>query len=260
MEKDVSTSVFVEGLTYATFSTGVKGVSMIARFFASGGAYSPAPASPGQKIVVSGRGGTNYPTLNMSVFLALVKTGDIVAGKVEAGTFGKVGAGEANSATDAPKDNDYILQSPVNVTYSAVNIQKGTCSTPNVVVDLGTHRRSEFTSNLSTTTPVDFNVAFKNCSDSVKTISMSLSRTHESVFAKTSGLFELDDASTADGVLLKVMDSGSTAVTFDKFYLLNGYDGTGGNVNFPLKAAMVKSGAVTAGSVKGTLRFNILYK
>lgn len=260
MEKDGITSVVAEGFDYAVFSTGLKGVGMIARFFTTGGVYAPTPVSPKKKMMISGRGGTAYPILGMSVSLALVKTGNIVAGKVDAGIFGRVGAGEANSASNAPGDDDYLLKSLVNVTYSDVNVQMGTCGVPNVVVDLGTHNTTELTTSFSTTKPKDFNVAFKDCPGSIKKISMSLSRAEGSVFRDTSGVFEVSDDSTARGVAIKVMEANGTAITFDKFYPLVGYDGTGGSANFPLKAAIMKVGTVSGGKVNGSLRFNILYQ
>ncbi|WP_083438884.1 fimbrial protein [Herbaspirillum autotrophicum] len=260
MANDRSASVVVEGLTYPTFSTGLQGVSMIARYMTTSGIFYPAPASPQKKLIVSGRGGTAYPTFTMGVSLALVKTGNIAGGTVNAGIFGNTGAGEANTATDRPGQDDYTLRSPASVTYNAVNIGSGTCSVPNVTVNLGSYPHTQFTTTFSSTRPTDFNVRFTNCPESVRKISLSLSRTTGSGFSNTSGVFEPDEDSSAGGVGVKVMEASGTAITFDRFYPLTAYAGSGGNVNFPLKAALIKFGAVTAGSVKGSLRINILYE
>lgn len=140
----------------------------------------------------------------------------------------------------------------------------GTCTTPDVAVDLGEAAVSDFAGVGSTTgTATSFDLAFNNCPAGLGGIQYYFSATNGLVDA-SNGVIGLDGSSTAAGVAIRLTTQAGAALTFGSAnaYSLSAYDASsGGSYAVPLAASFYQTeAAVSAGSVDSSMTFTLIYK
>lgn len=138
----------------------------------------------------------------------------------------------------------------------------GTCTTPNVAVDLPPADRASFTGIGHTTSRTDFNLDFKACPAGLASISY-LFTPQSSIIDNTQGVFALGSASTAGGVGIQLLNDQDIPLSFNTEYLLSDYDTAQNNANYsvPLRAGLYQTdNDVTPGSINGAVVFTVRYR
>ncbi|AQV98719.1 type 1 fimbrial protein [Cupriavidus necator] len=255
---------YTEGsLTYTVYNTNVAGVGLIM----SGNSY-----------LVGGwrGGGTNLAGIGVdwahagmilnlgsmggfgpSIGFAFVKTGPIAAGTVSlAGTVAQIGMAQLSGSA-------YInLQQvvPAVVTGNPV-FNELACTTPNVTVNMGTHKNSEFTGAGSFTSSTGFSIALNNCPAGINLVKYQVDAA-TTILNPSNSVVALDSASTAAGVGVQLLDDTGSVVPLGTAKTLSGYStGTGGSYTIPLKARYYQTGAtVTAGTANSAMTFTMTYQ
>ncbi|VTT28061.1 fimbrial protein [Klebsiella pneumoniae] len=138
----------------------------------------------------------------------------------------------------------------------------GTCTTPDVYVNLPMVSRSEFTGIGYTTAMTNFNLRFKQCPAGLASIGYSLTPV-TAILDSNNGLFAPDSNSTASGIAFKMLNEQDIPVSFNTLYLLNNYDPNQDNANYdiPLKVGLYQTQkSVSSGNVSGAVTFTVNYK
>lgn len=143
-----------------------------------------------------------------------------------------------------------------------INTNPGTCTTPNVTVDLAPVSRSDFTNIGYTAARTDFALNFNKCPAGSSSISYMLSPT-TTIVDRTNGVMALASTSTASGVGIQLLTDKDIPITFNSTYLLADYDPERKNANYtvPLRAGLYQTAeSVSSGTIKGAATFTISYK
>jgi major type 1 subunit fimbrin (pilin) len=137
----------------------------------------------------------------------------------------------------------------------------GTCTTPNVNVDLPEASVGEFSGVGSVAGRKAFDLAFNQCPAGLSSIGYSFAATTQ-VLDATQGVVAPNATSTASGVGIQLLRGNNTPVTFGTIYLLDNYDATAkANYRVPMQAGLFQTGkSVTAGSVNTAITFTLNYK
>lgn len=206
-------------------------------------------AFPSQLAITSGA--YTYPTDPFVVYRL------IVTGPVSPGTI---------TSSNLPQARMTIDGSPViyNLTTSgSVTIVAQSCTTPNVLVNLGIHSISEFppTAGPINTTPVSFNIQLNSCSPGMSSIKYTIDATTP-ITNPSQGVVALNSGSTANGIGVRVTDSNNIRIQYGTPYTLSSYLTAGGNYTIPLKAAYYRTGTapIQPGSANTSLTFTMLYQ
>lgn len=137
----------------------------------------------------------------------------------------------------------------------------GTCTTPDVNVQLQDAPVSEFSGVGSTVFPTPFNIAFNNCPPGLASVSYSFAAT-TSVLNQASGVVALDSNSTASGVGIQLLTASGSAVKFGESYALSSYDpASTASYTVPMQAAYYQTAnTMTAGRASTAVTFTVNYK
>lgn len=189
---------------------------------------------------------------------ALVKTGPVNAGTVTGGLLLEATAMMRNLGSTT---YTAATSGRVSFSLSSTVINVASCSTPNVAVDLGSHRQSRFTGIGSTSPAVAFNIGINNCPAGLKSIQYQFTPITGMV-DESNGVVGLSAGSTADGIGVQLKDRNGTALKYNSQYTLGNYNGsTGGSYTIPLTAALYQTAAsVTAGSASSVLMLIMTYQ
>ncbi|WP_159867146.1 MULTISPECIES: fimbrial protein [unclassified Raoultella] len=138
----------------------------------------------------------------------------------------------------------------------------GTCTTPDIAVELPPAGRAGFRGIGYTTSRTGFNLDFKKCSAGLASISY-LFTPKSSIIDNTQGVFALDSTSTASGVGIQLLNGQDIPLSFNTEYLLSDYDTTRNDANYsvPLRAGLYQTeNNVTSGSINGAVVFTVRYR
>lgn len=137
----------------------------------------------------------------------------------------------------------------------------GTCTTPDVSVNLGNTPIREFAGIGTTAARTPFNLSFQNCPPGMASIDYSFSAT-TSVLDAANGVVGLDASSTASGVGIQLLTQSGNAVQFGTPYPLNAYDpGQTANYSVEMQAGYYQTGtSVSPGRANTAITFTMIYK
>lgn len=242
------------GIAYPVFNTNLPGVGLImqANSYVRGNSIGLSSFSDSGAWLAGAYAGPFPPSaFGTSIAFAFVKTGPITSGTVSLGSV----------AEFAMSDNGIIAtpRLPVTVTGNPV-FTVVACTTPNITVNLGTHRTSEFSGPNSATSSVNFDLALNNCPAGMSAIRYQVDAVTPIVNAQNS-VVALDSSSTASGVGLQLLNGSGTPFPLGSAQSFNGYSSaTGGSYTIPLRARYYQTGtAVGPGSANSVMTFTMTY-
>lgn len=192
----------------------------------------------------------SYYTLQFYV-IDPVQTGDVVLN----GTYISGWVNDANSRG--------IYSGSMSIS-GTVKFKSGSCTTPNITVNLNNHAASDFASVGATSAPVPFNFEINKCDPGLTSVSYTF-QPASGVTLQGSGnnqYLTLDSSSTASGVGVQVLyDDGITAVPFNTKTAFSGYNtSTGGSYTIPMKARYVRTGTISPGTANSAAEFVMAYE
>ncbi|SMF52978.1 major type 1 subunit fimbrin (pilin) [Pseudogulbenkiania subflava DSM 22618] len=194
----------------------------------------------------------NY-TFGAGMAFAFVKTGPITPGTVSlSGAIAQIGMSERPIANVSNIIPVMVTGNPVFTVLA--------CRTPNVTVNMGTHRASEFRGPNSFTSSVNFNLALNNCPAGMNTIKYQVDAVTPALNA-TNSVVALDGSSTATGVGLQLLNGSGTPFPLGSAQNFSGYNGgTGGSYTIPFRARYYQTGtAVEPGKTNSVMTFTMTY-
>ena len=145
-----------------------------------------------------------------------------------------------------------------------VKFRAGSCTTPNITVNLNKHAASDFASVGATSAPVPFNFEINDCDPGLNSVSYTF-QPASGVTLQGSGnnqYLTLDSNSTASGVGVQVLyEDGITAVPFNTKTAFSGYNtSTGGSYTIPMKVRYVRTGTISGGTANSAAEFVMAYE
>lgn len=189
-----------------------------------------------------------------------VASGDMVRFNVDgSGTVTTLLVTSSYSYEDDVTSNDRKIMTQE---ASTLTIESGgTCTTPDVAVELPTVTLDTFTGIGTTAALQSFELDFQDCPAGLNSVGYSFSAV-TSVLDADNGVLELDSNSTATGFGIQVMDEDSTPLVFESVYSLDSYDSSAeASYTVPLQAAIYQTeSTVTAGELSTSLTFTLEYK
>ena len=247
------TTIVDTGVTYPVYKTDLPGVgiAMGRKIYRNGCGWE---TTWGVVSSTSGGAGCNSSQLrpNGAQFRArLVKIGAITSGRVGAGPVAQ-GRVFANAAYD-PR--------AVIISTTATQVTVLTCLTPDVLVDLRSHKSSEFKGPGSFTAMTAFNVALKSCPAGINRVTYRIDAVTPIVNAANS-VVALNSGSTATGVGVQLLDGSGNVFPLGTPKGLGGYStSTGGDYAIPFNARYYQTGAaVGPGSANTAMTFTMSYE
>lgn len=179
-----------------------------------------------------------------------VKTGPISYGTISAASLPTVRYDFDNSLVI------YIATAAGSISFSAAS-----CQTPDVLVDLGVHRTSEFTGVGAYSASKGFNIALNNCPPGINNIRYQIDAL-TNVLGGNGSVVALDGASTVTGVGVQLLDGSDKPFALGSTVSLAGFNGsTGGNYTIPLRARYYQTGSkVTSGTANTLMTFTMVYQ
>lgn len=196
---------------------------------------------------------TGYrPSVLGRAAMRFVKTGDITGG-VLTGSYISLFAG-------ARKENNWSAEVPVNITgAAAINVVACSVTTPNINVNLGEHKKSEFTGQGSSTAWTDVPVML-DCNTGASANIQIDGNADSSGAAGVMALDAYPDNTAASGLGIQIYDYLNAPVIFGK-PLGPLLASASGPQKVALKARYYQtSEKVTAGKANGTATFTMTYK
>ena len=152
---------------------------------------------------------------------------------------------------------------PLNVMYSGAasgSVGLTACTTPNVSVDMGNHKTSEFLGVGSFASPTAFKIALNNCPAGINTVKYQLDPVTATANPNTS-ILALNASSTAKGIAVQILDDSGKPFQLSKPMTFTGYNTSGGSVSIPLSARYYQtSSPITPGSANASLTFTMTYQ
>jgi major type 1 subunit fimbrin (pilin) len=247
------TTIVDGGATYPVFKTNLPGVgiAMGSKLYANGCGWESA-WSP----VAGGRSyGCNSPDLRPNggqLRAVLVKIGAITSGQVSAGPIAQ-GKLYANAAWDT--------KWPITIATTVTQVTVLSCATPDVLVNLGPHKSSEFKGPGTFTSMTGFNVALKSCPAGINRVNYQIDAATPVVNAANS-VVALDSGSTATGVGVQLLDGSGNVFPLATPKNLGGYGtSAGGDYAIPFNARYYQTGpTVGAGSANTAMTFTMSYE
>lgn len=267
----VNSSISTDGQTYNVYNgTGKTGLGYIARWrFSLNGKttnWQPLTIATGgqqthsESIAISYNAGVKF-YLGLDVQIRFVKT----ATTLTSGTIPLFDptymrhVQTYNNGTPAVGDLTYMITQ--FKAGSSIAAAGGTCTTPNVTVNLPEASVSDFHGVGSNAGRKAFNLAFNQCPAGLASIGYSFAATTK-VLDATNGVVAPNASSTASGVGIQLLRGTGTPVTFGTVYLLDNYDATSkANYQVPMQAGLFQTGnSVGAGSANSEITFTLNYK
>ena len=192
------------------------------------------------------------------VEVALVKTGPVSTGTVTGGVLF-----EGASITGRHINGPYTIASEGRKSFlvSSTAINLAACSTANVMVDLGSHKQSNFKGIGSTTPAADVNIGLSSCPAGLNAIQYQFTPL-TAILDGSNGVLALSADSTATGIGVQVKDRNGSPLKFNTPYTLANYDKTtGGTYTIPLTASYYQtSSPVKPGTANSLLTFTMSYQ
>jgi major type 1 subunit fimbrin (pilin) len=189
-----------------------------------------------------------------------VASGDMVRFNVDgSGTVEGLLTITSYSYEDDISSNDRKMMSQA---ASTLTIESGgTCSTPDVAVELPAVSLDVFAGVGTVAALQSFELDFQDCPAGLNSVGYSFAAV-TSVLDESNGVLELDSSSTATGLGIQLMDEEGTPLAFDSVYNLDSYDTSAvASYTVPLQAAIYQTeSTVTAGEVSTSLTFTLEYK
>lgn len=267
------------GQTYALYDVGVPGVALAVGFSVAitltpgngcvtgWTAWAPVNADSASNrnyhVCWAGTNSTANFTVGSQIQATLVATG----GPYQTGTTtsGTLFMGYATTTTNqnvtpgttAPGNN-----APLNYLFSAVRIVAQACTTPDVVVPLGTHSAKEMGSVGATTAATSFSISLNNCPSGLKSIQYRIDPVTTVLDAQQS-VVALDSSSSATGVGVQLLNAAGTAATpLQSWQTLSSYNSsTGGSYSLPLSARYYQtSSTIAPGPANTSMTFTMQYQ
>jgi len=144
----------------------------------------------------------------------------------------------------------------------SIQFVDGSCTTPDVDVDLGRHHMNEFTGSSYTTTAVDFAIKLNSCPAGMNFIKYRIDPA-TTVQIPAQSVVALDASSTATGVGVQLLDRAGAPhpLGAGTDTVFGGYNAaTGGSFTIPLKARYYQTGpSVAPGKANTTMMFTMTY-
>jgi major type 1 subunit fimbrin (pilin) len=265
------------GLTYTLWDTGVPGVGLALQFSSYFGvgcgsrmsnpmAITPAggqPAgSPAENAPQAGwSGGSCMGIYGSSVSGGQVKATFVKIGPITAGTTrGGLILNMSGYTTNYYSHNFGLVASGSTFSMSTAAIAMAGCTTPDVLVPMGTHSSSEMGSVGATTAAVNVTINVNGCPAGMNTINYRVDPT-TTVVNSAQSVVALDSSSSAAGVGVQLLNSaGTAALPLSTYQTSSGYNKTtGGSFTIPLKARFYRTGAITPGTAKTSMTFTMQY-
>ena len=248
-----ATTIVDAGVTYPVYKTDLPGVgiAMGRRIFMNGCGWETAWSEVSS---LKGAAACNSHELlpNGAQFRArLVKIGDISSGVVSAGPVAQ-GRLYANAAYD-PR--------AVIISTTATQVTVLSCLTPDVLVDLRSHKSSELKGPGSFTEMTPFNVALKSCPAGINRVTYQVDAVTPIVDVADS-VVALDSGSTATGVGVQLLDGAGNVFPLGTVKTLAGYSTSqGGDYDVKFNARYYQTGAaVGPGSANTAMTFTMSYE
>lgn len=227
------------GPTYATGPSPIGSTGLAWNWIYYG---EPARAYPGGVPVMYA--GQNFTGTISS--LQIYKVGNVSSGTVHAGTIGSMRAGTNNV--------DILLMQLTN----SMTVTEASCQTPNVNVDLGKRRTSEFKGVGSSVGRTPFKIRLENCPSGITAVSFQLDPVNAPINT-TQGLLSIYGGG-ATGVGIQITDENAQPVTLGQRIRLPG-SVPGADVEIPLYASYYKTAQqVGGGLVSAAMQFTITYQ
>jgi major type 1 subunit fimbrin (pilin) len=275
------------GVTYNVFSTGVPGVGMAVRFNTivsttycstntnldlakSGGSPGisavPPAGTTGMGCSIHDAAVTGAYSGQVGVRLVRI-AGAPISGSVTnaVGALTQVCAyagGPASSYSIPVSYQDSAACTSISLT--STTIQVAACTTPDVLVKLGTHSSTEagLASIGGTTQAVGFNVKLNNCPAGMNSIQYRIEPATPVVNSAQS-VVALDGSSSASGVGVQLLNAAGTAaapLSTTTFQTFSGYNNaTGGSYTIPFQARYFRTGNITPGTANTSMTFTMQY-
>ncbi|WP_114194988.1 fimbrial protein [Edaphovirga cremea] len=264
----------IDGGAYTIYDTNLKtGLGYIVRWrFSFNGQVSdwqPLTIAPGgqqihsESFAVPNADGGQSINLGTDVQLRFVKTADdLTAGSVP--TFHPIYMEHYqtyNGGSFAGLNAPMVAQFQPG---SNISNLEGTCTTPDVIVNLPTALIGDFRGVGTTTARTGFDLAFNQCPTGLVSIGYSFAAT-TSVVDSTNGVVAMNSSSTATGVGVQLLDGNMAPIVFNTRYPLAVYDPSlpkaNSNYRVPMTAGLYQTGGqVTSGTVSSAVTFTLNYK
>lgn len=183
-------------------------------------------------------------------------------GVTTAGALSRICAytGGPSSSSNMSTYQDGAPCTSINVT--STTIQVAACTTPDVLVPLGTHSPTEMASIGSTTQAVAFHVSLNSCPAGLNQIQYRIEPV-TTVVNSAQSLVALDASSSASGVAVQLLNAAGTAaapLSTSTFQTFSGYNtSTGGSYTIPFQARYYRTGAITPGTANTSMTFTMQY-
>jgi len=263
-------NVVVDGDTYAVYQTNDATLAYIARWrFSARGQMSdwqPLTIHPGgqqdhpESFSIPYNGGQSF-NLGVDVQIRFVKrTGSLSPGVVTIvdPMYVRHSQRLSSGLTSVGSGTYRIAQ----LKPSTVNIVAGgTCTTPDVHVELPPVPASTFSGlgTIASTTP--FSLNFRNCPAGLNRLGYSFAPT-TSVLNAANAVVALDGTSTASGVGIQLANGQGVPINFGTIYTLSNYNPNQiRNYSVPLEASLFQTDpTVSGGSVSSAVTFTLDYR
>lgn len=139
-----------------------------------------------------------------------------------------------------------------------IHINQPTCTTHDVVVDMGQHN-SGFAGPNTRLTPVHASIALDECPAEVNSVSYRLDPTGP--YDGASSLVQLSNDSTATGVAVQILDSNSSPLPLGQDIQFADYYPGGGSFRIPFNVAYYQvDNTVQGGTANASLTFTLTYQ
>ena len=201
---------------------------------------------------------TGTKTLGAQVSVALIKTGTVSqGGNIPALSVVETGAGNMGS-WNAPSGTAAQL---ATFKTTPVQIIALACTTPDVVVPLGSHSPNEMASIGATTQPVSFKIALNSCPGGMNAIQYRIDPA-TTVVNSAQSVVALNSGSSASGVAVQLLNSaGTAAFPLSSYQVFSGYSkSTGGSYTIPFMARYYRTGAISPGTANTSMTFTMQYQ
>lgn len=182
-----------------------------------------------------------------------IKTGTIAAGQLTS----------IPTVTMSYRLNNQAGSWPLNIMYTGAasgTISMATCTTPDVPVDLGKHKTSEFTGVGSTASSKSFTLDLKNCPAGINAVKYRLDSAVPSPYTDAS-LVPLDASSTAKGIGVQLLDGTGNPFPLGTQATFAGYNKAGGNFSIPFSARYYQTASpLVPGAANASVSFTMSYQ
>lgn len=187
--------------------------------------------------------------------IAIVKYGPIGSGTIKTFPLSayRVGGDSDEWYGKGGYDRKYV--------FPDVTVTAKSCTTPDVIVNLGDYSVAALPNIGSRTTLKRFTLQVNSCSPDMASVYYGFNFSGTTGYSGKDGRFGLTSTATAKGVNVKLLNGDGTAVVeLDKWYTLTSYNkAVGGSYTVPLSAAYERVGDLTPGTADAELVIAMSY-